>query len=197
MPWRSVPLTATTWVRPTAKFSSFNGVNRTALTTPAVTNVDWKFAQRADRIWLSPAEIRAGQTIYAWDGTDLTAVDPGIPATTRLTTFNVFSEEDILLAGYKMDDLQSLTRHYNGTTWSNVSFGFGTGRLIDVVRSGDELYTINGSTWYEGMECYLGSPFTSSNIYYESQSFKALAAADNGTVLCGGQGWSHCGVFWR
>lgn len=116
------------------KVAIFNGSTRTSVTEPTISTNDWKFAQRAERIWLCKAEMNPGDTIYAWDGQTLSAVDPGITAQYRITTFKVFAENDIYLAGYELGGMSSLAKHYNGSTWNDVNIGFS--RLVDVAHSG-------------------------------------------------------------
>lgn len=178
------------------KVSSFNGATRTALTTPPISGMNWKFAQRAERIWLCKADVNPGDTVYAWDGTTLTEVDPGFTAQYRLTAFKVFSENDIFIAGYGLGVSGSFAKRYNGSSWINVNYG--TGSLLDVALSGSDVFTITGSTWDNDMGTMLGNPCV-SNVCYGANTFKAMALADDGKVYAVGKGGaivSYSGGVW-
>ncbi|MDZ7832981.1 MAG: hypothetical protein U5L07_14635 [Desulfobacterales bacterium] len=59
------------------KISGFDGAERTPLTVDIASGKNWQFAQRAQRIWLCPGEMDTGDKIYAWNGSKLSAIDPG------------------------------------------------------------------------------------------------------------------------
>ncbi len=167
------------------KVSNFNGATRTALTTHPISDQDWKFAQRAERIWLCKAEVNPGDTVYAWDGTTLTAVDPGFTEKYRLTTFKVFSEDDIFIAGYEPNVFDQFVKRYNGSSWSNVNYV--PGLLLDVAISGLDVFTITGFIWDQDMDMLLGNPCI-NNVCYGVNAFKAIALADDGKVYAVGKG---------
>ena len=179
------------------KVSSFNGATRTSLTTPPVADKNWKFAQRAERIWLCKADVNPGDTVYAWDGAVVTEVDPGFTMQLRLTTFKVFSESDIFIAGYGLGVSGSFAKRYDGSSWNNVNYG--SGSLLDVAVSGSDVYTIVGSVWDDEMDTFLGKPCI-NNVCYESYTFRAMALADDGKVYAVGKSGaivSYSGGVWN
>ena len=167
------------------KISEFNGLSRTIRTTPPVLDKDWKFAQRAERIWLCKESLNSGDTIYAWDGATLSVVNPGIEAQFRITTLKVFGENDIYLSGYELGGFGTLAKHYNGSTWSNVSYG--NGLLVDVALSGADVFVISNSLWDNDMDEYLGAPCINGDCYGDS-TFKAMVLGDDGKIYAVGKG---------
>ena len=179
------------------KISAFASSTRTALTTPPVSTGTWKFAQRADRIWLCKERMDPGDTIYAWDGSTWTALNPGLTESYGISTFRVLSENDIFLSGYQLGGGVSFAKRYNGSTWSSVNYG--SGQLVDVAFSGADVFTIASGIWDNDMEGYLGAPCSNNEACYSTNTFKALALGDDGKMYAVGKSGaivSYCDGAW-
>ena len=166
------------------KVSQFNGTTRTALTSPPVSDNDWKFAQRAERIWLCKGQMNSDDPIYAWDGATLSTVNPGFTEQYRITTFRVFSEKDIYLAGYQLGGVGNFAKHYDGSTWTTLNYG--SGPLVDVALSGADVCAITNSIWDNDMEAFLGIPCINGDCH-SGNTFKALALGDDGKMYAVGK----------
>ena len=168
------------------KITSFNGATRTVKTTPVVKDESWKYVQRAKQVWLCKSDMDSGDLIYGWDGKTLTTLNPGVTSQLRITSFRVFGETDMVLAGYGLVTPDIFAKRYNGSTWTDITTNFG--KLLDATTSNLNLFTLLGNTWDNDYDSYLGAPCNSSNVCYSSESFKAMATGDDGTVYAVGKG---------
>lgn len=170
------------------KISKFDGIMRSPLTTHIAADQNWKFAQRAQRIWLAQDVMRSGDTIYAWDGSRLREYDPGIGDLhqIRVTTFKVFDENDIFLAGYQLGGFGYFAKRYNGSQWNDIVKNGQIVEMQDVTRQGSNTFAIAGRNWDNDMDTFLGKPCILDDGCYEDDNFSAITS-DSKTIYAVGK----------
>ena len=104
--------------------------------------------------------------------------------------FKVFSENDVFVAGYGLGASGSFAKRYNGTSWTNVTYGATySSYLLDVALHGTNVYSIAGNTAGGVMGLFLGRPCLNGVVDYDlTNTLKAVAVDDNGKAYAVGQG---------